>query len=426
MWNKVLEVWGRFGPWAERRRRALLLILLAVQGIGLAAAFFSFGAVVYPDSPSYMEPAQSFLRDGVMADANGLPTLFRTPGYLLILAAVYGMGGGNGAVVLLQSLMCLLMGLMIYSVVKSVSGNALLGLGGLLLWVLHIENYNYTLSILTEIPFAFFVVLALFFFCRFWKSGKYRDVLACFFSMNYALLIRPQLMYYSVIVAVFLAGASLFRKISWKVTIPYLSIFLICFGGWCARNQYHFGDPQYTFIRHKDYFEYYAPSVYMEVEKVSLQESKNHFHRVLEETVPDYDQRFPVDQLYALSDIGKTYVKQHLGAFVAVNVKGLLQEMFAPGVSYINKLGFPDWMTWCCYGFFSFLLAITYVIYAVGFLKNRSALTKLDWLIFTLNVYLMASTAVVGYSRFRMAFYAPCLMGAFLCWRRFDKKNFHA
>lgn len=419
--NRVGEVWKRFAVWAEERRKLLLLILLGVQGAGLAAAFFFFGVTIFPDSSSYMEPAQSFLSYGVMADADGLPTLYRTPGYLLFLAAVYGMGGGNVAVVLLQMCMCLLIGVMIYSIVKGVSGNAALGLGGLLLWVLHIENYNYTLSILTEIPFAFFCALALFFAYRFWQRGKYLDVCACFLSLNYGLLIRPQLMYYCMAVAVALAAASLLKKVPWKITIPYVCLFLICFGGWCARNNYHFGEPQYTFIRHKDYFEYYAPSVYMEVEKVSLEESKGYFRKVLEETVPDYDRLFPVDQVHALSEIGKTYVKQHVGAFIMVNFKGLLQEMFAPGVSYINGFGLPRWLEWCCYGFFALLLAITYGIYALGFLKNFSCLTKLDWLIFLTNVYLMASTAVVGYSRFRMAFYAPCLIGAFLCWRKFDK-----
>ncbi len=415
---------SRFAQWAESHHRLLLVILMAVQCLGLAAAFFFFGPTVFPDSPSYMEPARSFLENGVMADADGQPTLFRTPGYLLLLAAVYGLGGGNGAVVLLQMLMCAAMGLMIYSVIRDISGKACLGLGGLLLWVLHIENYNYALSILTEIPFAFFCVLGLFFLCRFWQRGRYRDVTACLVSLNCGLLIRPQLMYYSMIVAVLLLGASVLRKVSWKITLPYVCLFLVCFGGWCLRNQYRFGDPQYTFIRHKDYFEYYAPNVYREVEKVSLEESKRYFRELLEETAPDYDRLSSVvDQLYVLSDIGKTYVKQHFGAFIVVNIKGLLQEMFAPGVSYIERFGLPPWLAWCCCGFFAFLLAVTYGIYAVGFLRNWSALTRLDWLIFLTNVYLMASTAVVGYSRFRMAFYAPCLMGAFLCWRRFDKET---
>ena len=412
---------SRFAAWAERHHRVLLPVLLAVQGLCLAAAFFFFGPSIFPDSPSYIEPAQSFLKDGVMADADGQPTLFRTPGYLLFLAAVYGLGGSDKAVVLIQMLMCAAIGLMIYAAIKDISGKACLGLGGLLLWVLHIENYNYALSILTELPFAFFCTLALFFLCRFWKRGKYRDVMVCLVSLVCGLLIRPQLMYYSMIVAVLLTAASLLKKISWKVTLPYLFLFLVCFGGWCMRNQHHFGDPQYTFIRHKDYFEYYAPNVYMEVEKVSLEESKRYFRELLEERVPDFDQLFPVDQLHILSDIGKDYVKQHIGAFIVVNIKGLLQEMFAPGVSYIDRFGLPFWLTWCCYGFFTFLLAVTYGIYAVGFLKHWSVLTKLDWLIFLTNVYFMASTAVVGYSRFRMAFYAPCLIGAFLCWRRFDR-----
>ncbi len=418
--------WEKLTLWLERHQKTLLLVLLALQAAGLAASFLAFGVLIYPDSPSYIEPAQSFLSGGVMADADGLPTLFRTPGYILLLAAVYGAGGGNTVVVLLQMAMCMGISLIIYSVVKDISGKAYLGILGLLLWVMHLENYDYTLGILTELPFAFFCALALFFFCRFWQGSRYRDIMACFLSLNYALLIRPQLMYYSIIVAVGLAAASLMRKVSWKVTIPYVCVFLLCFGGWCWRNYSHFGDPQYTFIRHKDYLEYYAPYVHGMLEKASLEESREYMHSLARAEAPDYDELPPVEKLYVGAGVGKDYVKQHVGTFLAVNLKGLFLEMMAPGASFIDSFGLPRPVTLLCGGFFAFLLAVTYVVYAVGFLKNLLVLTKLDWLIFLSNVYLMASTAVVGYSRFRMAFYAPCLIGAFLCWRNFgsaDKKR---
>lgn len=409
--------------WLERRHKVVMAILLGLQAAGLAAAFWGFGgALIYPDSPSYIEPAQSLLSSGVMADADGLPTLFRTPGYILFLAAVYGVGGNNTVVAVLQMAMCMGIGLMVYSVIRDISGRAVYGLAGLLLWVLHLENYDYALSILTELPFAFCGVLALFFYSRFWQRKRYRDIMACFLSLNYALLIRPQLMYYSIIVAIGLLAASLAKRVSWKITLPYLCLFLTCFGGWCMRNQHHFGDPQYTFIRHKDYLEYYAPYVHGEVEKVPLEESKEYFHNKVREQAQDYDQMPVIEKLYLGADVGKTYVKQHIGAFIMVNLKGLAMEMLAPGAGFIESFGLPRWLTWCCYGFFIFLLAATYALYAAGFIKNLPALTGLDWLIFLTNVYLMASTAVVGYSRFRMAFYAPCLIGAFLCWRKFEKE----
>ncbi len=414
--------WEKTAVWLERNRKMVLLALLVLHGAGLAAAFWGFGVLLYPDSPSYIEPAQSFLSYGVMADGDGLPTLFRTPGYILFLAAVYGAGGSDTVVVLLQMAMCLGIGCMIYSIVESISGRAALGLLGLLLWVLHLENYDYTLSILTELPFAFSCVLSLFFFSRYWRRKRYRDIMACFLALNYALLIRPQLMYYSIIVAIGLLGAWLAKKISWRVTVLYVCLFLVCFGGWCMRNYHHFGDPQYTFIRHKDYLEYYAPYVHGVVEKVPLEESKEYFHNQVRGEVPDYDQMPVVEKLYVGADVGKAYVKEHIGAFIVVNLKGLVMEMFAPGAGFIDSFGLPKWLTLCCYGFSALLLAVVYGVYAVGFLKNLPALSGLDWLIFLSNVYLMASTAVVGYSRFRMAFYAPCLIGAFLCWRKFEKK----
>lgn len=418
IWNPVADRSRRAAEWLEQRRTAVLCALLAMQILGLTAAFFCVGVTIFPDSASYMEPAQSFLKSGVMADFDGLPTLFRTPGYLLMLAAVYWTGGGNTLMVLLQMVMCVLIGLMIDSIIRNMGGSAAAGLTGLLFWVLHLENYDYTMSILTEIPFAFFCAAALYFLCRFRRNARYRDILLCIVTLNYALLIRPQLMYYSILAAAVLIVASVLKKVPWKITLPYVCLFLICFGGWCARNQYHFGDPQYTFIRYKDYFEYYAPNVYMEVEKVSLEESKEYFDALLDETFPDHEEMDPVKRLYAISEIGKTYIGQHVGAFLIVNIKGLFQEMFAPGVRYINTFGLPAVPAFLLCGFFAFVPAVIYVIYAAGFFRNLKVLTWFDWLIFLTNVYLMASTAVVGYSRFRMAFYAPCVIGALLCWRK--------
>ncbi len=106
--------WEKTAVWLERNRKMVLLALLVLHGAGLAAAFWRFGVLLYPDSPSYIEPAQSFLSYGVMADGDGLPTLFRTPGYILFLAAVYGAGGSDTVVVLLQMAMCLGIGCMIW------------------------------------------------------------------------------------------------------------------------------------------------------------------------------------------------------------------------------------------------------------------------------------------------------------------------
>ena len=132
---------------------------------------------------------------------------------------------------------------------------------------------------------------------------------------------------------------------------------------------------------------------------------------------PNFDQLSRLEQVRAERDIGGNYIRQHIGAYIRLNIYGLFNELLGPNLTTIRRLGVPIVIQYFIAAFVMTMLATSYFLYAVGFIRHIRSLNWLDWVIFLTVVYLMASTAVLGYSRYRLAFYTICLVGTFSCWR---------
>lgn len=404
--------------WIEKRHNALYWAAIVIQIVGMIVTYSLYGISFNSDSPSYIEPAKNFLAYGLM-QSEGSPIFFRTPGYILILAIIYKLTNmSNFAVVVVQALMSIATGTMIYSTVNSVSKSRSLSLGALFLWTACIMNYYYACCILTETSFVFFLIMSLMLGCEYLHKNKIRYAVSCFLCLNFSLLIRPAIMYYCIILGIFLLIASVLKKTSWKVTLIYLCIFAIAYGGWSFRNYYYFGAPLFTSIRYTSYYYWFAPETYRIAEKASSEEAYSFFPAQLHEQYPDYDKLSDLEQVYALAEIGRGYVKDHMGSFIILNLKGLGLEMIGPGKATIDELNLPRFLSLLLYMVSSSVALLVYLIYAAGFLRNFMRLQRLDWILFATNVYLMAGYAVLGYSRYRMNFFATCIIGAMICWRQ--------
>ena len=402
--------------WIEKHHNKLYLVAVLMQIAGMLIAFSLYGIVISPDSSGYIAPAQSFLAQGIMLSDNA-PIFFRTPGYPLLLALVYSLSdNSNFAVVVVQALMSIVTGSMIYSTVKSVSQDKLLSLCSLFLWSFCDLNYYYSCSILTEIPFIFFFILSVFLGCKYFYSKKpFCYIIFSFLSFNFAMLIRPSIMYLGITLAILFLFAATFRKISWKVALAYLCIFAVSYGGWSLRNYNYYGAPLFTSVRYTSYYLWYAPETYRIAERSSLDEASVYFSAQLNEQYPNYDNLSALEQIYAQADIGKEYVKKHFDSYLILNLRGLILEMLSAfGIAIAEA---PLLVRFLSYVFSSSLPMLLYVIYAYGFLKHIRKLTALDWLLFFTNAYLIAGHAVLGYNRFRMSFFATCIIGGLISWR---------
>ena len=400
-----------------------LVVIHVLQLIGLSAFLIIDGVGYDPDTAGYTVPAESFMEKGVMLDANEVPILSRTPGYPLMLAVIYSLTGKNdSAVAVIQIIMTILSALMLFYIVSRYTNHCM----GVLACLFYASDYVYygsAVSILTDTPFSFFMVLAAYLLVRYLEKHRKIYLITCFFALNYALLVRPTIMYFNMILAIVLVVCTVLRKVSWKNTVAYLLIFTVFFGGWSMRNAAYFGRPIYTSIRDVSAYLYYAPLLYEQEEGVSREEAEAYFSDLLEKKYPQYETMNKLEQMDAYKDIGTSYIKKHVFGYIRLNLKGLVLEMIGPNAYNINRLAMPSWSKKLMTLFVVGMLSLSYVLYAVGFFVNVRRFTWMDWLILLTVGYLMASTAVLGYSRFRIAFYPLSLMGTFVCWRNAKRSS---
>ena len=383
-----------------------------------------------PDTMTYIVPAENFLKFKIFLDASGTPIWIRTPGYPLFLALIYWLADlfkinfdKNFIVLSLQALMCILNSCMIFYCVNKIvnnNKNKIYGLLAVLFYILDLVFYEKAAKILTDVPFSFLITLSAFLFIKYYYSRVKLYAALSILAINYALWVRPALLYFNMLLAVIIIFALIFKKINFKLGVLYLCVYLAMFGGWCIRNaHYHHVtfETMYMPLRLKDSFDFYAPITYQIVNKIPNSTEndlkvKKIFNKMLYDKYPNFDELEIHEQYAAKGDIGRGYIKQHIGAYILLNFKGLLTEMIAPGLTFINEFKINNLFKRAISFFAAGMLAILNLIYAISFIFNIKKLKFINIAIFLLTAYLMASTAVLGYSRFRLAFYAIETVGA--------------
>lgn len=397
--------------------RLCLGVIIIAQILFFVLSIVTYG-VYDPDTNSFLEPAYSFLETGRMLD-QGEPILFRTPGYIFFLAAVLSVTSGSEmAVVVIQILMWIAATIAIYYIVSGMTDKKYCGVLACLLYSANVSAYKYNGSILTDGFFSCVLIFAMFYFYRYMQVSKCRYIVGTFALLMYALLVRPQLTYFCMILVVVLIVCAVVKKVSWKIAILYGSMFLLMYGGWMVRNYSYYEGWMYSSVQDYNYMYYYAPGVYILAEDGSTREEAiEYLENEFEVTYPDYENYNDMELAHAQKEIGCSYIKQHPLEFVELLFEGLFIEMFGSGTTFLEGMIDSALCRLALSAFVAGTLLLTYLIYAVGFLKNITRQKVFDWLILLSAMYLMASTAMVGYSRFRLAFYPLCIVGAFISWR---------
>lgn len=402
-------------------RTALLMTFIAC---GISLAYFwitkSETSILHGDSNSYLSVAGNlkgkgmFSADGIQYDA------FRTPGYPLIIAAFLGLGLSGESVVFAQILLMAATAFAIYIIVRMVTKSEMAGLLANLLFFLDIAHYSYDFMILSETLFYSLLVFSLLFFCSWLLQGK-RTSLWILFSLilNYALLTRPILQYFMVLVVIALLVALIMKKVNWKHFLIFTTIFMVCFGGWSFRNYLRTGDLEYSSVRNYNLLMYDGEMTYAQVEGCSLEEGRAALLDVLDARYPGNETLSKSQRQNLMGQVGSKYIGEHIPAYLIVNLRGVVKMMIGPGRGNFIRAGFPDWLINLVVLFESIMLVIVYLIYASGLLGNIRKLKLLDLSLLLLIGYMIAASASVGSTRLRTAFMPMIIIGA-ICSHRFD------
>jgi 4-amino-4-deoxy-L-arabinose transferase-like glycosyltransferase len=232
------------------RKQTCALVLLALTfRIVLALAFPHVGG----DSPIYEAYARNLLRFGVYSHLQAQdpqpppPTMTRTPGYPLFLAATFALAGRENetAVRVVQAVVdtftCVLIALIVFDLsAREVTQRRQLAQQALLLAALCPFVGNYAASILAEVPTTFLLTAATLFAVRaLIPSCPGRNWFFCGLSVGAAALFRPESGLSVIALGMVLVLRALWRH-HWRPFLidASLAVFgmILALSPWACRN----------------------------------------------------------------------------------------------------------------------------------------------------------------------------------------------
>lgn len=215
-------------------------LILAAGLVVHLGIFFTDRDPLNPDSARYLELTRSLLRDGtfrahdvIAYGAPGgeslsgppLPETIRTPGFPLLLAAIFRLGGTLRTVVLLGHL--LLLGLAVLMHRRGAGGFA-----GPLLVAISPEAAMTANKVLTETPATVAMTLAVLLLFAAARRGAKGRAAGAGLLLGISIMIRPIALYLPLPFAIVLAA----RKPTRALALPFAIAALLLPGLWTIRN----------------------------------------------------------------------------------------------------------------------------------------------------------------------------------------------
>jgi 4-amino-4-deoxy-L-arabinose transferase-like glycosyltransferase len=364
-----------------------------------------------------------FSYDGINADTN------RTPGYPLLLALFYALGGDNSVVVIAQVILVAVKLFVVYQILKLLGVSFRLAFLSLFLIVISLTSFELQFTILTEAFFGSLIIFSFYFFVKFVKFGARFYDFAIFSALfNYAILVRPILIYFGLLLCVALLIAAALKKIKLSIFFIFFIAYLLCCGGWIARNYVQTGVAKYcTNAAGDQYFAWI-----LEYDSTSVNDPRAVVRDLFNEKYPSetIDDLNPAQRAVLLGSVAKEYISARPIAYIAKCFTGLFREMFGPtevagrlvGFSLSKPIGFIGFI-------YIFYLCGVYALYFAGVLAQKLKFDITQTYIFALSAYLLVASAAPGHARYRDPWWQLVIIGAivsapFIKKRFYELKNF--
>ncbi|MEW6406214.1 MAG: glycosyltransferase family 39 protein [Chloroflexota bacterium] len=282
------------------RKYSRPLWLLVVLSFSLAVKF----AILFQsdssqwaanDTTSYINSARALLQTGTfsISPENPEPQTIRTPGYPIFLAFIYGLVGENQMAVLAAQILFSLGTIAITYWIGTKLWNSKIGFASALLLALDMNSIGFSLLLLTETLFTFFlcaflaVVVFLLDLGAPLAENRKRHLNAAFLAglfLSVATHIRP-ITYYLiplVLVAWLILGfIKKWDRLAWIASwLAFFVPILVLICGWQVRNSLQTASPQFSAIESVNMINYRAAMVIAERDGISRDEA---IHQITEE-----------------------------------------------------------------------------------------------------------------------------------------------
>ena len=253
--------------------------------------------LAFPDSITYIYPAQTFLQYGQMWEAVSVsPMLLRTPGYPAFLALIQlAVGNLTWAVAAAQNLLSLVLLVPVYLTAYRLSGQtaARWAAGFCAASVLY---FTLSFAVLTETLCVFLLAWFCYYIVCFLQQPNGRNLAAAAVWLAAAVYVRPAAYYFMFAAAVMLvcfSAGKLVRFPARKIVLFFVLPLVLCIAPWHVRNAVKTGFGGFTsvgaynlYIWNEDYLAH--------KENISVEQAHNALQNALP---PGFDALPPAQQV---------------------------------------------------------------------------------------------------------------------------------
>ena len=240
----------------DRVFRWIVIALAAFKAAACAYVYFcnplGESVLAFPDSLTYVYPAQTWLQYGQMWEAVSVaPMLLRTPGYPFFLALIQALLGNlTWAVVGVQSLLSLLLLVPVYLTARQLATqNAARWAAGFC--AVSVLYFTLSFAVLTETLCVFLLAWSVYFSVRFLAHPRGRDLAAAAVLLAAAVYVRPAAYYWmfasAVILLCFCAGQLVHFPVR-KILLFFVLPLVLCMAPWQIRNAVKTGFGGFTSV----------------------------------------------------------------------------------------------------------------------------------------------------------------------------------
>jgi hypothetical protein len=321
-------------------RLALLAAALARTGIS---------SIIFPDTPTYLEPGRNLLLHGRFV-VDGLPAIFRTPGYPLFLAitSLAGLPAASIANLILSVFSVFL----VWKLSKAAFNDDSIALCAAWIFAFEPLSVAYSVALLSDTLFVTLLLLSVERQAVFLRERRLPVLAMAGLWLAAATYVRPVTYYLPVALALgFLLVLSRVPGIThkqhepvdgplglyWKAPAVLLISVLPWLAVWQIRNRVETGYGGFSSVTEINLYYFSAASVIANVEHQGIQDVKNSLKLHLEQNKLNQGQQLAFMRSEAISVIRAHFEVYLRGCFISLS-----ETIFNPGAGYYDKLLYPE------------------------------------------------------------------------------------
>lgn len=297
----------------------------------------------HPDSYGYVNIASNMLKHH--AFANGKypmlePETFRTPGYPLLIAVIYGIFGESYIWILVIQILVATSTVYFAYLIGKIIANHRVGIIASIIVAIDFPSVYYSITILSEALFTLFLTVFLYANLRMYRRYRVKWLAIALAALVSAIMVRPVAYYMCILVPTFWIISQRFNHTFRKGLIWSGSLILVAtvvVGGWQLRNYIRTGNAEFSSVAGGNLFMYRAAGVLAEIEEKPIEEIQT---RLRQEAIAAGAVTQSERSAYGTPRAIRI-ITRHPWVYAKVHIKGMLRMFAGYGVANLLKLGVP-------------------------------------------------------------------------------------